>query len=102
MGMCRLIDILQAVAVKRGKQTQEVDARGTSIECFQCGERVVKPLSERVHNCPNCEVSLDRDLNASLNILQRTVGQPFAACGGLVVRQPMKQELQFVNFGSSR
>ncbi len=98
----KFLDILQAVAVKRGKRTQEVDARGTSIECFQCGERVVKPLSERVHNCPNCEVSLDRDLNASLNILQRTVGQPFAACGGFVVRQPVKQELQFVNIGSSR
>jgi putative transposase len=97
----KFLDILQAVAVKRGKRTQEVDARGTSIECFQCGERVVKPLSERVHNCPNCEVSLDRDLNASLNILQRTVGQPFAACGGFVVRQPVKQELQFVNIGSS-
>jgi putative transposase len=98
----QFLDILQAVAVKRGKRTQEVDARGTSIECFQCGERVVKPLSERVHNCLNCEVSLDRDLNASLNILQRTVGQPFAACGGFVVRQPVKQELQFVNIGSSR
>jgi putative transposase len=98
----QFLDILQAVAVKRGKRTQEVDARGTSIECFQCGERVVKPLSERVHNCPNCEVSLDRDLNASLNILQRTVGQPFAACGGFVVGQPVKQELQFVNIGSSR
>jgi putative transposase len=98
----KFLDILQAVAVKRGKRTQEVDARGTSIECFQCGERVVKPLSERVHNCPNCEVSLDRDLNASLNILQRTVGQPFAACGGFVARQPVKQELQLVNIGSSR
>jgi putative transposase len=98
----KFLDILQAVAVKRGKRTQEVDARGTSIECFQCGERVVKPLSERVHNCPNCELSLDRDLNASLNILQRTVGQPFAACGGFVVRQPVKQELLFVNIGSSR
>lgn len=98
----KFLDILQAVAVKRGKRTQEVDARGTSIECFNCGERVAKPLSERVHNCPNCEISLDRDLNASLNILQRTVGQLFAACGGFVVGQPLKQELQFVNLGSSR
>jgi putative transposase len=76
------LNILQAVAVRRGKHTQEVDARGTSIECFNCEERVVKDLSVRVHDCPNCKVSLDRDLNASLNILKRTVGQPFAACGG--------------------
>ncbi|GET37467.1 RNA-guided endonuclease InsQ/TnpB family protein [Microseira wollei] len=96
------LNILQAVAVRRGKHTQEVDARGTSIECFNCSERVIKELSTRVHDCPNCGVSLDRDLNASLNILKQTVGQPFAACGGLVNGQPVKQELQFVSLGSSR
>jgi putative transposase len=94
------LNILQAVAVRRGKHTQEVDARSTSIECFNCGERVVKDLSVRIHNCPNCEVSIDRDLNASLNVLKRTVGQPFAACGGLVSRQPVRQELSFVNLRS--
>jgi putative transposase len=96
------LNILQAVAVRRGKHTQEVDARGTSIECSNCGERVVKDLSFRVHDCPNCGISIDRDLNASLNILQRTVGQPFAACGGFVSRQPVKQELLFVNLRSPR
>jgi putative transposase len=96
------LNILQAVAVRRGKHTREVDARGTSIECFNCQERVVKDLSMRIHDCPNCKVSLDRDLNASLNILKRTVGQPFAACGGLVSRQPMRQEISFVNLRSPR
>lgn len=96
------LNILQAVAVRRGKHTQEVDAKGTSIECFNCEERVVKDLSVRIHNCPNCSVCLDRDLNASLNILKRTVGQPFAACGGLVSRQPVRQELSFVNLRSPR
>lgn len=96
------LNILQAVAVKRGKHTQEVDARGTRIECFNCGERVVKDLSVRVHNCPSCGVSIDRDLNASLNIFRRTVGQPFAACGGLVSRQPVRQELLFVSLRSPR
>jgi putative transposase len=91
------LNILQAVAVRRGKHTQEVDARGTSIECFNCEERVVKDLSVRVHNCPNCGVSLDRDYNAAINVLKRTVGQPFAACGGFVSGQPVKQELQFVS-----
>jgi len=54
----------------------------------------------RVHDCPNGGVSLDRDLNASLNILKRTVGQPFAACGGLVDAQPVRQELSCVNLRS--
>jgi putative transposase len=96
------LNILQAVAVRRGKHTQEVDARGTSIECFNCEEKIVKDLFVRIHSCPNCSVSLDRDLNASLNILKRTVGQPFAACRGLVSRQPVRQELSFVNLRSPR
>jgi putative transposase len=94
------LNILQAVAVRRGKHTQEVDARGTSIECFNCGERVVKDLSVRVHNCLNCSVSLDRDYNASINVLKRTTGLSFAACGDLGVAQSMKQEISFVNLRS--
>jgi putative transposase len=96
------LNILQAVAVKRGKHTQEVDARGTSIECFNCEERVVKDLSVRVHDCPNCGVSLDRDYNAAINVLKRTTGLSFTACGGLGVAQPMKQEISGVNLRSSR
>lgn len=96
------LNILQAVAVRRGKHTQEVDARGTSIECFNCEERVVKDLSVRVHNCPNCGVSLDRDYNASINVLKRTTGLSFAACGDLGVAQSMKQEISFVSLRSSR
>ncbi len=48
------LNILQAVAVKRGKQTVEVDPKRTSIECSGCGYRVEKVLSDRVHDCPNC------------------------------------------------
>jgi putative transposase len=96
------LNILQAVAVKRGKHTQEVDARGTSIECFNCEERVVKDLSVRVHDCPNCRISLDRDYNAAINVLKRTTGLSFAACGDLGVAQSLKQEISGVNLRSSR
>jgi putative transposase len=94
------LNILQAVAVRRGKHTQEVDARGTSIECFNCEERVVKDLSIRIHDCHHCAVSLDRDYNASINVLKRTTGLSFAACGGLGVAQPLRQEISFVNLRS--
>jgi putative transposase len=110
------LNILQAVAVRRGKHTQEVDARGTSIECFNCEERVVKDLSVRIHDCPNCGVSLDRDYNAAINVLRRalvgfpdvksatrqkrTTGLSFAACGDLGVAQSMKQEISGVNLRS--
>lgn len=45
------LQILQAVAVKRGKHSVEVSARGSSIECSGCGARVEKTLKDRVHSC---------------------------------------------------
>jgi putative transposase len=93
------LDILQAVAVKRGKQTVGVDPKRTSIECSGCGHRVEKALSDRAHNCPNCGLVIDRDWNAAINILVRalrTVGLPFSGCGGLEDTQPVKQQILVV------
>lgn len=90
------LQILPAVAVKRGKQTVGVDPKRTSIECSLCGERVEKALSERVHSCPNCGLVIDRDWNAAINILSRglrTVGLPFSGCRGLEDTQPVKQQI---------
>jgi len=42
----------------------------TSQDCSSCGERVKKALSERTHIC-KCGCVLDRDENASLNILAK-------------------------------
>ncbi len=38
--------------------------------CSRCGILVDKTLSDRVHNCPNCGLSMDRDRNAAINILR--------------------------------
>lgn len=48
-----------------------VDPRYTSQDCSGCGNRQKKALSERVHRCGVCNLEMDRDLNASLNILGR-------------------------------
>lgn len=48
-----------------------VDPYGTSQICSRCGATTRISLSERTHSCSNCEFSIDRDLNASLNILKR-------------------------------
>jgi len=97
------LSILQAVAVKCGKRTQEVSARGSSIECSSCGARVEKTLKDRMHNCPSCQLSIDRDWNSALVLLSRglgAVGLPLPGCGGLVDGQPMRQQLSFVNLRS--
>jgi len=65
----KLIKFTQDKAEKAGKVVEFVDARYTSQKCSQCGIIVPKTLADRVHLCPNCGLEMDRDLNASMNIL---------------------------------
>ncbi|MEH2381051.1 MAG: transposase [Nostoc sp.] len=63
--------ILLNKAENAGLKVIAVFPFGTSQECSNCGHKVKKPLSQRTHSCPNCNISLCRDLNASLNIKAR-------------------------------
>jgi putative transposase len=73
--------IVKYVCWKRGKFFSEVDARGTSQQCPECGGEVKKDLSVRVHNCTHCGYKTARDVAAGQNIRNRgialisTVGQ---------------------------
>ncbi len=73
--------IVKYVCWKRGKFFGEVDARRTSQECPECRGEVRKDLSVRVHSCPHCGYTTDRDVAAGQNIRNRgiqlisTVGQ---------------------------
>jgi len=58
---------------KRGKFFGVVDARGTSQECPECGGEVRKDLSVRVHDCPSCGYTTDRDVAAGQNIRNRGI-----------------------------
>ncbi|MEH2325615.1 MAG: transposase [Nostoc sp.] len=55
---------------KYGKVTIAVPPYNTSQNCSNCGEKVKKSLSTRTHVCPHCDYVVDRDLNASINILR--------------------------------
>jgi putative transposase len=57
-------------AADAGRTYIEIDPRGTSQRCSRCGAVVKKSLSIRVHQCPDCGLSIDRDLNAAYNILR--------------------------------
>lgn len=70
-GWGQFITILSNKAENAGLKVIAVNPNGTSQECSNCGHKVKKPLSERRHNCPNCKVSLCRDLNAAINIKAR-------------------------------
>jgi putative transposase len=56
-------------AERRGGRVILVNPSGTSQKCSGCGEMVPKGLEERMHSCPNCNLVLDRDVNAARNIL---------------------------------
>ncbi len=91
----KFITILEAVAVKRGVRVVAVNPHGTSQNCSNCGVKVPKTLSVRLHECHKCGVTLDRDENAARNILDRAlseVGLILPARGGLVGGQPAKRE----------
>jgi putative transposase len=65
--------IVKYVCWKRGKFFSEVDARGTSQQCPECGEKVKKDLSVRIHDCPHCGYKTDRDVAAGQNIRNRGI-----------------------------
>lgn len=68
----------------------------TSKTCSNCGCVQEMPLSKRVFDCPGCGISIDRDLNASINIRNigiNTLGHSgFQACGDGSLELSLKQE----------
>ncbi len=66
-------DLLSYKAAWAGRRYVAVNPAYTTQDCSQCGHRQTLSLSDRTYTCPCCGVVLDRDFNASLNILR--VGQ---------------------------
>ncbi|MBA7555907.1 IS200/IS605 family transposase ISMac7 [subsurface metagenome] len=63
----------------------------TSKTCSNCGHIQDMPLSKRQFNCPDCGISIDRDLNASINICR--LGQSRINACGVGSKEPtLKQE----------
>ncbi|BCS93071.1 RNA-guided endonuclease InsQ/TnpB family protein [Metallosphaera javensis (ex Sakai et al. 2022)] len=71
----RLSSTLKWVFQKHGKEVLEVNPAYSSQTCSKCGRRHNLSLSDRVITC-QCGLVLDRDLNASLNLLRRAGWEP--------------------------
>jgi putative transposase len=56
-------------AENAGRKLIRVNPAYTSQTCSKCGHRESIKLSDRIYTCSCCKVSIDRDYNASLNIL---------------------------------
>jgi putative transposase len=66
----RFREWLEYFATVYGVPVIAVNPSYTSQNCSNCGQIVVKTLSNRTHKCPHCGFVADRDENAALNILK--------------------------------
>ena len=68
----------------------------SSKMCSRCGSKQDMPLNKRVYQCPVCELEMDRDLNAAINIrnmgLNTVVTTEINACGDEGLPSSVKQE----------
>lgn len=65
----QFLQILNYKAEEAGRKIGFVNPAYTTQDCFNCGYREKKELSERTHNCKHCGYSVSRDFNAAQNIL---------------------------------
>ncbi len=75
-------------AEKAGKIVQFVNPKNTSQMCSACGSmpEVKKTLGTRTHKCEDCGYTADRDINASINILNKGLDSsllPLSTINGL-------------------
>lgn len=63
------LDQLKSKAEEAGKKLIKVNPAYTSQDCSVCGNRQKLKLSDRMYHCPCCGLSINRDVNASLNVL---------------------------------
>jgi putative transposase len=68
-GLGEFRQLLDYKAAEAGSQIVTVNPANTSQMCNGCGEIVSKGLKVRVHVCPSCGLTEDRDVNAARNIL---------------------------------
>jgi len=66
--------VLTQKAESAARVVVTVNPAYTSQDCSGCGSRAPKKLSERWHLCPCCGLSLDRDTNSAVLILNIAVG----------------------------
>lgn len=53
-----------------GSQVVLINPNNTTQLCSRCNQKVRKELSDRVHCCPFCGLTMDRDQNAAINIMR--------------------------------
>lgn len=66
----QFVNQLEYKAEEAGTKVIFVKPKDTTKMCSSCGKLTSKELSDRIHECSWCGLVMDRDLNASKNILR--------------------------------
>ena len=69
-----MTQMLQYKAANAGGEMIFVDPKYTSQDCSGCGHRQKMSLDKRTYHCSKCDLKLDRDHNAAINILTKGGG----------------------------
>ena len=73
----RFLNFLEYKSAESAVVFRRIPAKYTSQKCSNCGEMVWKTLSQRMHLCPYCGYTADRDENSALNVLKAGLEQTF-------------------------
>jgi putative transposase len=92
-GWGQFLQILAIKAERAGLLAIPVNPNGTSQNCSGCGTKVPKTLSDRLHACPECRLTLDRDHNAAINIKHLAVGHSVNKAQVTSVREASPKEI---------
>jgi putative transposase len=66
----KLVTYTSYKAENAGRKVVLVNPKNTTQMCSRCGNLVEKDITVRTHKCPFCNLSINRDFNASINILR--------------------------------
>ena len=70
LGLSQLTMFIKYKAENQGKVFSKIDRfYPSSKTCCNCGNKKNLLLSDRIYNCEKCNINIDRDINAAINIL---------------------------------
>jgi len=67
-------DLIKKITYKaklEGVPIVEISPKRTSKTCSRCGYYYKNFKNQRIFKCPKCDLVIDRDLNAAINIARR-------------------------------
>ena len=91
-GWSTFVNMLYYKAEETGNKVILVDPTNTTKMCSNC--RAIKNRAKRTYDCSSCGLNINRDLNASINILMRATERHSEsnASGDVSMETPMKEE----------